>query len=58
MTADRVGFFKYMVKVFAARKEDTSKIFDEAFDHVRWMIFYLSPLVDTWKVPRHHYLDE
>ena len=41
---------------YAARKEDTDTIFDDALFAVRSVIFYCSPLVGEWVAPRHGFL--
>ena len=41
---------------YAARKEDTDHIFDDAIDAVNEILFYCSPLTGEWKAPPHPYL--
>ena len=41
---------------YAARKEDTDRIFDDALSVAREVYFYASPLVGTWLAPRHAFL--
>ena len=41
---------------YAARKEDTNHIFDDAIDAVNEILFYCSPLTGEWKAPPHPYL--
>ena len=41
---------------YAARKEDTDRIFDDALLTVRSVVFYCSPLVGEWVAPRHGFL--
>ena len=38
---------------YAARKEDTDSIFDDALNTTREIIFYLAPLVGEWPAPDH-----
>ena len=41
---------------YAARKEQTDQIFDDALLAVRSVFFYCSPLTDEWVAPRHGFL--
>ena len=41
---------------YAARKEDTDTIFDNALLAVRSVVFYCSPLVGEWVAPEHGFL--
>jgi len=41
---------------YAARKEDTDRIFDDALLSVRSILLYCSPLVGEWEAPPHGFL--
>ena len=39
-----------------ARKEQTDRIFEDAFSFADEILFYASPLVDKWRAPPHAYV--
>ena len=41
---------------YAARKEDTDRIFDDALDVIQELLLYCSPLTAEWQAPPHPYL--
>jgi hypothetical protein len=41
---------------YAARKEDTNHIFDDALASVREIFFYMAPLMGAWAAPPHPFL--
>jgi len=43
-------------EAYRARKEDTDRIFDDALEAIRVVIFYLAPLAGKWRAPPHPYL--